>query len=346
MIDAFRNAREAIQAVAAEWVLRLDEEPLTLSARAELLEWLKASPQHVEEFLLATAAWRELDDIDPQKQLDVDALLAEAETNVVALSEATPGVGSTNTPARRHVWWLGGLAAAVLITLGAALTWPPATQVQHYETGLGQQTLFTLDDGSIVHLNTQSALTVRLGDDRRELNLQRGEAMFDVARDPERPFRVRSGDLTAEAIGTQFNVYRRHDGVQVTVVEGTVKVEPLAPAATIEPGSRAVVLEAGEEARSRRSGEVARVDTPDLEKRTAWREQRLVFRDDALAAVATEFNRYNQLQIDVDLPATATRPITATFDAHDPESFVAFLERDPALRITRINQRIVVRSAE
>ncbi len=346
MIDAFRNAREAIQAVAADWVLRLDEEPLALSARAELLEWLKESPQHVEEFLLATAAWRELDDIDPQKQLDIDALLAEAESNVVTLSEAIPGVASTDTTARRRIWWLGGLAATVLVAVGATLTWPPATQVQHYETGLGQQTLFTLDDGSIVHLNTQSELTVRIGDDSRELNLRRGEALFDVARDPERPFRVRSGDVTVEAIGTQFNVYRRNDGVQVTVVEGTVKVEPLQPAATIESGNSAVTLEAGEEARSRRSGEVARIDVPDLEKSTAWREQRLVFRDDSLAIVATEFNRYNQLQIDVNLPATITRPITATFDAHDPESFVAFLERDPALRVTRIGERVVVRAAK
>lgn len=346
MIDAFRNAREAIQAVAAEWVLRLDEEPLTPSARAELLKWLKASPQHVEEFLLATAAWRDLDGIDAQKRLDVDALLAEAESNVVTLSEAMPGVGGTDTPARQRIRWLGGLAATVLVVVGAALTWPPAIQVQHYETGLGQQTLFTLDDGSIVHLNTQSELTVRLGDDSRELNLRRGEALFHVARDPERPFRVRSGDVTVEAIGTQFNVYRRHDGVQVTVVEGTVKVEPLAPAANSEPGSPAVTLEAGEEARSRRSGEVARVDAPDIEKRTAWREQRLVFRDDPLLAVATEFNRYNQLQIDVNLPDTIPLSITATFDAHDPQSFIAFLERDPALRVTRINDRIVVRSAD
>lgn len=345
MIDAFRNAREAIQAVAAEWVLRLDEEQLTPSARADLLNWLKASPQHVEEFLLATTAWRELDDIDAQKRLDVDALLAEAENNVVTLGEATPDIASTSTLARRHIW-LGGLAAGVLLAVGAALMWPPAIQVQHYETGLGQQTLFNLDDGSIVHLNTQSELTVRIGDDSRELHLRKGEALFDVARDPERPFRVRSGDVTVEAIGTQFNVYRRQDGVQVTVVEGKVKVEPVTPAATIASGSAAVTLEAGEEARSQRSGEVARVDTPDVEKRTAWREQRLVFRGDSLAAVATEFNRYNQLQIDVNVPATVTRPVTATFDAHDPESFIAFLERDPALRVTRINERVVVRSAK
>ena len=108
---------------------------------------------------------------------------------------------------------------------------------------------------------------------------------------------------------------------------------------------RAVTLTAGQEARSQRTGEVARIDTPDLEKRTAWREQRLVFRDEPLAAVAAEFNRYNTLQIAVDLPPSAARPVTATFDAHDPESFLSFLERDPTLRVTRANGRVFVQAA-
>ena len=179
----------------------------------------------------------------------------------------------------------------------------------------------------------------------RNLELVQGEAMFEVAKDPSRPFRVRSGEITVEAIGTQFNVYRREDGVHVTVVEGTVKVET-APVAKPQPATAAVTLTAGEEARSDRSGDVARIDTPDLEKHTAWREQRLVFRGDSLAAVAAEFNRYNQLQIVVVAPPSATRPITATFDAHDPESFVAFLERDPTLRVVRTSSGIEIRWAD
>ena len=345
MTGAFKNARQAIQSEAAEWVLRLDEEQLSLPARTELLRWLKQSPQHIEEFLFATAAWRELDDIDPQKRLDVDSLIAEAESNVIALDDKAADTEPAGTATRSRAWWIGGVAATVLLTVGAVLIGSLLSPVRHYETGLGQQTLFTLADGSIVHLNTQSELTVRMTEHSRNLELIQGEAMFEVAKDPSRPFRVRSGEITVEAIGTQFNVYRREDGVHVTVVEGTVKVEA-APVAKPQPAAAAVTLTAGEEARSDRSGDVARIDTPDLEKHTAWREQRLVFRGDSLAAVAAEFNRYNQLQIVVVAPPSATRPITATFDAHDPESFVAFLERDPTLRVVRTSSGIEIRWAD
>lgn len=345
MTGAFKNARQAIQSEAAEWVLHLDENQLSLPARTELLQWLKQSPQHIEEFLFATAAWRELDDIDPQKCLDVDSLIAEAESNVIALDDKAADTEPAGTGTRHRAWWIGGIAATALLTVGAVLIGSLLSPVRHYETGLGQQTLFTLADGSIVHLNTQSELTVRMTEDSRNLELIQGEAMFEVARDPSRPFRVRSGEITVEAIGTQFNVYRRDDSVHVTVVEGTVKVEA-APVVKSELAAAAVTLTAGEEARSDRSGDVARIEMPDVEKHTAWREQRLVFRGDSLAAVAAEFNRYNQLQIAVVAPPSATRPITATFDAHDPESFVAFLERDPTLRVVRSSGGIEIRRAE
>ena len=345
MTGAFRNARQAIQSEAAEWVLRLDEAALTLSARTELLRWLKQSPQHIEEFLFATAAWRDLDDIDPQKRLDVNTLIAEAESNVVALGDRAIDTEVDGTATRRRAWWIGGIAAAALLTVGAVLTSSLLSPTHHYETGVGQQTLFTLADGSIVHLNTQSELTVHMTKDSRNLELVQGEAMFEVAKDSSRPFRVSSGDVSIEAIGTQFNVYRRKDGVHVTVVEGAVKVETTAPAAKPEPVAAAITLTTGEEARSNRSGDVARIETPDVEKHTAWREQRLVFRGDSLATVATEFNRYNQLQIVIVAPPSATRPITATFDAHDPESFITFLERDPTLRVARTSERIEIRSA-
>ena len=346
MTGAFKNARQAIQSEAAEWVLRLDEERRTLPARTELLRWLKQSPQHIEEFLFATAAWREFDDIDPQKRMDVDSLIAEAEGNVITLGDEAADAEPVGTTTRRRAWWIGGIAATVLLTIGAVVTWSLLSPVRHYETGLGQQTLFTLADGSIVHLNTQSELTVRMTEDSRNLELAQGEAMFEVAKDPARPFRVRSGEITVEAIGTQFNVYRSEDGVHVTVVEGTVKVEAAAPAAKPELTTTAVMLTAGEEARSDHSGDVARIETPDLEKHTAWREQRLVFRDDSLAAVAAEFNRYNQLQLVIVAPPSATRPITATFDAHDPESFVGFLERDPTLRVVRTSSGIEIWPAD
>ena len=81
----------------------------------------------------------------------------------------------------------------------------------------------------------------------------------------------------------------------------------------------------------------------DLEKSTAWRERRLVFVSDSLQTVAEEFNRYNQLQIDIQVPAQDARQITGTFNADDPGSFIAFLEKNASFEVIREKQRIVVR---
>lgn len=347
----FSNATEAIQAEAGDWVLRLDEAPLDAATRRQLLAWLKTSPRHIDEFLLASAVWHELDAIDANKRIDVAELLTEAGHNVVAFSGDTAthqNIAPTPPTTRRR--WLFGMAASITAAVGLSLFFALNDSVDRYETALGQQTLFTLDDGSVVHLNTQSALTVHMTEDARELELTRGEAMFEVAKDPARPFRVTSGGVLVEAIGTRFNVYRRTDGVQVTVVEGEVKVESRptrAPSTTTSNTAPAEVhLTAGQEARSNAAGEVARIETPDLEKQTAWREQRLVFRDDSLQAVAAEFNRYNSTRIVIDAPASATRRITGTFGAHDPASFATFLERDPNLTLVRDRTTIRVGAAK
>lgn len=349
MSESFKSVVDAIRAEASEWVLRLDEERLDAHARRRLLAWLKTSPQHIEEFLFATAAWRQLDDVPFDQDFDIDQLLADAEDNVISLA----GVRAERTPGRLHSRghlsrqrWLSVAAAAIVAIAGTASFLALLNPVERYETDVGQQTLFTLEDGSVVHLNTRSSLTVHLTEDSRDLTLLQGEAMFEVARDANRPFRVRSGDVAVEAIGTEFNVRRQIDGVQVSVVEGSVKVQSVPGRAATTAASNALVVKAGEEAKASQSGEVVRIEMPDIEKNTAWREQRLVFRQGSLSAVAADFNRYNRVQIVVEASDSATRRITATFNAHDPDSFLAFLERDPTLEVIRTGQTIRIRSTE
>ena len=341
MTGSYDNARQAIQAEAADWVLTLEDGALDWVTRERLLAWLKASPAHIDEFLLASAVWRELDGIDADEQVVVDQLLVEAGDNVVTLGK--PASPEPALSGRRRPWlhatWISGLAATMAIVAFVFFGGRHDGPI-HYETGTGQQTLFTLSDGSIVHLNTQSALEVEMTASSRELALLSGEAMFEVVKDPARPFRVTAGGVIVEAVGTAFNVYRHGGQVQVTVVEGEVSVAQAATVPVITAPTGPVRLSAGQEAVSNASGEIAQVEAPDLEKRTAWREQRLVFREDSLSDVAAEFNRYNALQIIVE--DAATRRITATFDAHDPQSFIAFLERDTGLSVRRYGKTVEV----
>lgn len=355
----YPTARAVIAAEAAEWVIQIDDGALDLDARRELLDWLRSSPQHIEEFLMTTAAWQELDGLDVERQLDVDNLIAQAKQNVVALGAeqetGTSGHGEKIDAAARRNWRQWTAAAAVFVVIGTGLAVRSLDPQPEFATNVGQQMTFTLKDGSVVQLNTQSALDTQITESEREITLLRGEAMFDVAKDPSRPFRVHSGSVVVEAIGTRINVYRHEDATTVTVEEGWVSVATTEddrtafdlPATRLdgvnEQHVAVLVLKAGEEVRAFNDGGLVMIEKPDFEKSTAWRERRLVFRSDSLETVAEEFNRYNRRRIDIQVQPQDSRDITGTFDADDPESFVAFLEKDASLDVIRYEERIVVR---
>ncbi len=357
MSTGYRTARAAIADEAAAWVVQIDDGALDLAAREELLAWLRNSPQHVEEFLMVTATWQELDEIDVEHRLDVDQLIAETKQNVVILGAGqeadTTGNDEHADTTKQRNWSQWVAAAVVLVVLGSGLLVRSPAPQPEFATDVGQQLTFTLKDGSVVRLNTQSAMDTRFTDNERKVTLFKGEAMFEVAKDSTRPFRVHSGSVIIEAIGTRFNVYRREEATTVTVEEGSVSVLSENDRTVLDlPATRLdlkneqhltmLVLKAGEEARAFSDGSLVRIEEPDFEKATAWRQRRLVFRSDSLETVAEEFNRYNWQQIVIRVPPQISRNITGTFDATDPESFIAFLEKDASLEVIHHKGRIVV----
>ena len=354
----YPTAQAAIAAEAAGWVIQIDDGVLDFDTRRKFLDWLCSSPQHIDEFLMAAATWRELDDLDVECQLDVDNLIAQARQNVVALGAEqkteTSGQGEKIDVATRQSWRQWTTVAVVFVVIGIGLVMHSLNSQPEFRTDLGHQMTFTLKDGSVVQLNTQSALDTRITENDREITLLRGEAMFEVAKDPTRPFRVLSGSVIVEAIGTRFNVYRRENTTMVTVEEGRVSVTTNEDDRTasdypstgfdgvIEQHVAALILKAGEEVQAFNDGDLVMIEKPDFEKSTAWRERRLVFRSDSLETVAEEFNRYNRRRIDIQVQEQDSRDITGTFDADDPESFVTFLEKDASLEVIRYEERIVV----
>lgn len=336
-----RNGPHPLAEEAARWLIELDE------PRPEVLEkfaaWLETSPRHVEEFLLASAVWKELDDVDAGRRMEIRQLVDEARTNVHRLEHSDTTAALPRTPpARVRRVRLAGVAAAIALLAGAALWSILALAPEEYATSRGEQRALKLEDGSVIYLNTESRVEVRFSRAARDIRLLQGEAMFSVEHDPERPFRVMSGEALIQALGTRFNVYKSLAGTTVSVVEGLVAVAPTAATAerTPPPGSALTApggpverVAAGEQARVSRTGEIVKHDVDDLDQIVAWRERRLVFRGEPLEHVAREFNRYNAVQIRVQGATVRQRRLTATFDADDPRSLADFLRRDTSLDV-------------
>ena len=347
MTDAGIASLRAIAEQAAEWYLRMEEEgDATLAERQQFVAWLKASPAHIEEFMRVRAMHAQLAGIDADRLPDADELLRADESNVFALSsEPIGGELQAAKKTRAPVYWAAAASiVAVLFAIGFAtlrLASPPADLENRYMTALGEQRSILLSDGSVVELNTQSQLNVYYTDATRLVELVAGEAVFDVAKDSTRPFRVDAGTAIVEAVGTRFNVYRQNAQTVVTVVEGRVAVSQPKPSAkasgTQGPGAitelPVVELAPGNQVAVSAAGAISAPAAVDTRKATAWTERRLVFDGDTLATVARELNRYNRQQLTIADPALAQRTISGVFNANDPHTLFTFLEAVGGMRV-------------
>ncbi len=357
-----QNARSqpgaSVAEQAAAWLIELETpEPGVL---ADFAQWLAASPGHVEEFLLASAVWSEFDGFDAERRMPVLQLIDEARGNVRALNPTGDVRARPSQTQRRRALTLGlSAAAAVAAVVFAIWTFLPGSQ--EYSTARGEQRVFKLDDGSIVNLNAQSRVTVSYSKAERAIRLIEGEAMFTVAHDAARPFRVSTRNMVIQAIGTRFDVLRNASGTTVSVVEGVVQISstqipsdeahaapPSAPVAVSPTSPRRLPVsparvEAGEQAHVSLRGEIVKQAMPDLHEAVAWRERRLVFRGESLERVAEEFNRYNTLQIRLEGEAVRNKRLSGVFDADDPQSLVLFLSNDLDIVAETGSREVIIR---
>ena len=219
-------------------------------------------------------------------------------------------------------------------------------------TGIGEQRSIVLDDGSTVELNARSRLRVHFSQAERTVDLIDGQALFRVKKDLSRPFIVVGSGTRVQAIGTQFDVYRKSTGTTVTVVEGRVAVTrasvPTAAAGSIDTNASReaevpTFLSAGEQltVSARTAPHAVRAD---IAAATAWTQHKLVFNETPLSEAVAEFNRYNSRQLIIEDASLAAYHIRGHFEARDPDRLLQFLrerfdvdvrERGNEIRISR-----------
>jgi transmembrane sensor len=242
-------------------------------------------------------------------------------------------------PRRSRVWSLA--AAAAIFFVSVATIWLTRDGERFglsrtYRTAYGEQRVQPLPDGSVLHLNMDSEVTVRYTRDERVASVDRGQALFEVAPQGARRFRVQAGPAGIVAVGTQFDVYRHSGAVRITVIEGTVAVF----AGPLKTNS--VRLSADQQL------DVSdRIGTPrhvDARAAVAWLQRQIAFDDQPLGEVAAEFNRYGRIPLEVEDPALRALPISGAFDAFDTDSFAAFLARLDGVVVQRTPTRIRVLS--
>lgn len=323
-------------------------------AAENLAKWLKQSRRHTKHYLMTVAFERELNQVefDPQLQIGppsppLNVVTLEQRSNPVAGLQPRERGSLALSSRRRRAGWIAASIAAGMAMLGV-LSWHGHRN--EYVTAVGEQRAVALEDGSVIHLNTQSRVVVRFSDRGRDIDLLAGEALFKVHRDAARPFRVHTSEAVIQALGTQFNVYRRPEGTTVAVLEGRVTVMGEVPTAEkvadiANRDTRETKLGSGQQVRIDHQGRIAARETKDVASVAAWRQRRLIFSGTPLPEIVAEFNRYNRTpQIVLEIADASKRVYSGVFDADDPESLAELLTQKSDFVIARRAGEIVIQA--
>jgi transmembrane sensor len=349
--------RAAIAEQAGEWFVANEERPLDVRDSAALAAWLRTSPVHVEEFLGVSVVARDLKEARTDPDYSLEAILARAR------AEDEPGVHPLRQPpsdavrvgaSRRWRTARVAMAACALLSLSVLLTWngapfrhPSASDgvtALHFETRHGELLTRRLADDSVLHLNTDSAVTIRYGTHQRVAVLTSGEADFEVAHDPKRSFRVLAGSVEVSDLGTTFDVRLARDSTVVTVVEGEVAVGPStvtgrpagSPWTDVQVGANQQVIIANG------IWPPAKPVAVDAQRATAWLHRQIAFDHEPLEKVAAEFNRYAPKPIEIVTPGLQKLEISGVFTTDDPTAFIAFLRSMQGVQVEETATRFLV----
>jgi transmembrane sensor len=332
---------------AARWFARQRVSPLSEAEASEFAAWLKADATH-------TAAWSEFERLWGRVEAVRD------DPKILAIREEARHRAGGRVGARQGRRFAAALAASLV--LGLAIWWglqrsvlapsdvptlahapklpsPTTPLIRDASTEIGERSLLVLADGSKVTLNTASAVRADYTGRERRLTLVRGEAFFDVAKDPTRPFIVTAGSRQVIAVGTAFNVRLQDRQVKVTLVEGKVRVVRTAMPASVPaievPAAPSVNLEAGSALVAEADGS-DHIEHLDTARATSWRSGKLVFEGERLADVVAEMNRYSRQKLEIADSNLESRKVSGVFEPTEAHAFARALE---AYGIARAKQQ-------
>ena len=317
---------------AVRWLAMLHEAPLTGAQREEFRAWLRRSPAHAAALRDLEQFWRDLPLAD---RIDAEPL-----------TEQSLWRPSLRTIRHRPAIW-GTLAASLVLaaSLGLLLlsSQTPAPAAYTYETAQGEITTVRLHDGTEVTLSADTALTASFSEERRDVEMTRGAAYFDVAHDETRPFHVTLADTEVRVLGTAFELWRGPETTRVSVTRGRVAVSDLTP----ETGKDAAdtrTLAAGDQLFADPSGHILEVRSFDPEDTLSWQRGRLVYVDLPLASVVADLNRYNAVPIRLEGEEVRKIRVTTAFRTDQTEQFLAGLAATEPVDIAKLGSETVISS--
>jgi transmembrane sensor len=299
-----------IEQEAAAWVARLGSDSVTSEERQQFSRWVAVSPAHRQAYFAMRERWQALGQAArlsaPQQKIN---------------NSYRPGLMAT--------------AASILLAVTLTLFYPALRDRLSADeiTAVGEHKTLQLADGSILHLNTDTAVAISFTPERRSIRLLHGEAEVVVAHAPSRPLLISVGHYQAMALGTDFSVASVNDDLKVTVFESSVQVS--------KDGNAIEVLKPGQQLEINEAQQLQQKNTVDLNEVDAWRDGKLIFTARPLQQVIDEINRYRLGHLFLFNKNAANRPVSGVFDINQLDNTLFVIAERLELKPVQVNGYVV-----
>jgi transmembrane sensor len=321
-----------VRTEAVDWFVLLDGGRASEDDRARHRAWLAARSEHRDAY----ASVRQTFDVAQMAQTMSSATVPARRMERFAHAARAFG---------RPQWALLTAGVAVLAALLGVRQFGSDLLATRYTTAVGEHRDVALADGSIIHLNAATSLSVRFTDEARDIDLRHGEALFEVAHDPSHPFRVHAATRTIQAVGTAFDVDRQDMAVEVAVSEGTVIVSALgiaAPNPAIHASDVSATVSKGYAVTYRADQALDEQRAITSELVGSWQHGVLYYEDVPLAQLAGDLDRQFGTVTRIDDAKLAAMSITISLKLHDREATLGTLAKLLPIRIRRLSANSLV----
>lgn len=341
------NSSDVITSEAASWLAQIDSGALSEPDKLALAEWMSRSPRHRAELRRVEHMWG-----------GVDVLIDQS------LLTSRPSISLLNVVsawAQLRPIKVGAVCLFLVCTTFFALAWlsvePDAEPVTvesatersfTYQAPRGQTRVLPLADGSVMYLNSNGIAEVRYTENERQIRLLNGEAMFDVTKDPRRPFRVYAGGGRVEAIGTLFIIKLVDNDLELTVSEGQVRLDNTSFNAATRPHSESVktnlqevLVNDGERVLSKNMHAIVKVDDHDIARYTAWVQGMQIFQGDTLKYIVEEVSRHSAKQIVIADPVLGKLRMGGVFELGAVDKLLSTLVESLDVRVTQVDENLI-----
>lgn len=341
MTDQDDSNEQTIQRQAAAWVVRTGAGRLSSRDTRALETWMREDERHRDAFREMGGVWFDTAAV-------LNGAVAVPRISLSRLLRAWWATGHGRKQAAGLAAMAALLVAAIWIAMQSEQVAAPDSEYRHTaRTLVGENSGLVLPDGSRVTLNTDTVLSVDYSRGERAVRLAHGEALFEVAHERQRPFRVYAGRNLIEAVGTAFRV-RGVGRTEVTVTRGQVRLSLLPSEGGTSEGAdtsreEIALVSAGRNAIFEQDRVVVEaLDAKSIEKRLSWQDGVLVFDGDTLADAVREFARYTETDIVILDEDIVHRHIVGVFSTGDLDRFMQALQTRFDIRVSTTSQGVVL----